>query len=174
MTLTGKSIALAFAIAATPSALMPAIAASDDAPRHMNVRGGSEIATMPMQQQMMRMYEEMQEIQRAPSADRRAELMSAHMRSMQQMMQMMHGMMAGQGIMGHHGGGMGMQMQEPMGPPDARARQQVPQGAGPAAMGEMMGRLDMMEQRMNMMQMMMDQMLKQQELMLEKRSTDDS
>jgi hypothetical protein len=150
------------------------LAASDATSNPAEPPASMGMAMMPMQQQMRGMQEQMAKMHATTNPEERRALMREHANTMQGMMKMMHGMMAGQGMMGGmmggQRGGMGMMMPGPRGTPGAGN----PQGMGPGAMppdaGAMMGRMGMMEQRMNMMQMMMDQMLQQQELMLEGQS----
>jgi hypothetical protein len=152
------------------------LAASDTASKAAEPPQSTGMAMMPMQQQMQRMQGEMAKLHDTKDPKMRRELMREHGQSMQGMMQMMHGMMAGQGMMEGQGGGMGMgmMMPGPMGTPGTG----YPQGMGPGSMspdvGAMMGRMGMMEQRMNMMQMMMDQMLQHQEQLLKNKSDGDS
>ena len=106
------------------------------------------MAMMPMQQQMQGMQDQMAKMHATKNPEERRALMREHAKSMQGMMKMMHGMMAGQGMMGGmmggqqqgmgmmggmmggQPGGMGMMMPGPMGTPGAGN----PQGMGPGAM----------------------------------------
>lgn len=144
------------------------LADTDAASKSTDPARGTGMATMPMTQQMQHMREEMAKIHATKNPNERRDLMREHASSMQSMMQMMHGMMAGQGMMQGQSGGMGM-MQSPADGTGAGS----PRGMGPGA-GAMMGRMNMMEQRLNMMQMMMDQMLQHQELLLKETNGDDS
>jgi hypothetical protein len=169
---TARILVTAMALSAPLAIPHTLLAATDTASAPTEPLQGNGIATMPMQQQMMHMQEEMAKIHHTKDPKERRELMREHAASMQGMMQMMHGMMAGQGMMGGHGGGMGMGMmgQSQMGAPGTGGPGTMGPGAMTPGAGAMMGRMGMMEQRMNMMQMMMDQMLKQQELLLKDRN----
>ena len=103
------------------------------------------MAEMPMHRQMQQMHSQMQKLHATTDPVARKALMKEHMASMQGMMKMMHGMMAGSPQPKHgHGEGKSSAMQ----PCSGQA------GGG--------GRMGMLEQRMNMMQLMMDQMLQRQ------------
>jgi hypothetical protein len=174
MKATAKVLVIAMAISAplvTPDTLL---AAADTASTPVEAPQGTGMAIMPMQQQMLHMQEEMAKIHDTKDPKERLDLMREHAQSMQEMMQMMHGMMAGQGMMGGHGGGMGMGMgmtsQGQMAAPGTGGPGTMGPGAMTPGVNAMMGRMGMMEQRMNLMQLMMDQMLEQQELLLEDRN----
>ena len=95
-----------------------------------------------MHEQMQNMRERMMGMINAKSPEDRKQLMKEHMVSMQGMMKMMHGMMAGQASEeGKHRHGKSSE--------DA--------ADAPCAGDSRMGK---MEQRMNMMQLMMEQMMK--------------
>ena len=189
---TIKILVVAIALSTPLAFSQGLLAASDTASKSAEPPQSMGMAMMPMQQQMQGIQDQMAKMHATKNPEERRALMREHAKSMQGMMKMMHGMMAGQGMMGGmmggqqqgmgmmggmmggQPGGMGMMMPGPMGTPGAGN----PQGMGPGAMvpdtGAMMGRMGMMEQRMNMMQMMMDQMLQQQELMLEGQRDGDS
>ena len=185
------SMALATSLAFSPALL----AASDPSSGSAESSQEPSVAMMPMNRQMLRMQEQVEQLHATTNPAERHELMRAHARSMQGMMQMMHGMMASQGMMGPGAmgpGAMGPGTMGPgttgqgtMGPGQTQGQpggsgmmtpgQMGPQGYGMgqgmgAGAGAMMGRVNMMEQRMNMMQMMMDQMLEQQQLLLEEKT----
>ena len=165
------ALALAQGVAATSaeeSAESTAEGSPETAPR---------IGMMPMQQQMQRMHEQMANIHETTDPAARRKLLSEHMDSMQNMMQMMHGMMAGQDIMGRwhrrrQGGHMMGQEPSPTDKGMERRQGMDPQSMmreNPGQMGNMAERMNMMEQRVNMMQMMMDAMLQSQSEQLEPR-----
>lgn len=136
------------------------VAATDQTqpPKEASMAGiGAGIATMPMHQQMKRMQEQMAKIHEATAPEERRKLMKEHTESMQDMMKMMHGMMAGQGMMGPRHRGMWS--------PSGNAQGMM---NPPCAEGADSDRMARMEQRMNMMQMMMDQVLKAQSEQLDK------
>ena len=150
------------------------LAASDTASNSAEPPRGTGMAMMPVEQQMQRMQEQMAKLHDTANPKERRELMRGHAQSMQGMMKMMHGMMAGQGMMEGQRSGMGMMMPGQMGSPGTGNPQSMGPGAMAPGVGAIMGRMGMMEQRMNMMQMMMDQMLQQQEQLLKDKSDGDS
>ena len=164
---TAKILVIAMALSAPLAIPHTLLAAADPASTPAEPLQGTGMAMMPMQEEMARIYD-------TKDPKKRRELMREHAQSMQGMMQMMHGMMAGQGMMGGHGGGMGMMRQGQMGAPGTGGPGTMGPGAMTPGAGAMMDRMGMMEQRMNMMQMMMDQMLKQQELLLKEQGDGDS
>lgn len=181
---TAKILVIAIALSTPLAFSSTLLAASDATSNSAEPPVSTGMAMMPMQQQMAKLHG-------ATNPKERRQMMREHANTMQGMMKMMHGMMAGQGMMGGmmggqqrgmgmmggmmggQPGGMGMMMPGPMGAPGAGYPQMGPGAMAPDT-GAMMGRMGMMEQRMNLMQMMMDQMLQQQELMLEERSDGDS
>jgi len=192
---TGTSALVAAIVLAVPLAVsLPLLAASDTTSEAAVPKQGNGMAMMPMQQQLLHMQEQMQKIHAATNPAERREIMHEHASSMQGMMQMMHGMMAGQemmgpgmmgpGMMGPGMAGPGMSQGHPGGSGMMTPGQMGSEGYGPGGgMGPgamtpgasaMMNRLGMMEQRINLMQMMMDQMLKQQEFLLKDRNDGDS
>ena len=157
-----RKVAIALAVITPITLAQPLLAATHMAPGSAASADSSGMAMMPMQRQMQSMQEDMTKLHGIKDPDERQALMRKHTASMQGMMQMMHGMMAGQEMMHGQPGEM---MNKPMRAPGA-------QGSPKMEPGAMAGRMGMMEQRMNMMQMMMDQMLQQQGLLLDENGSD--
>lgn len=137
------------------------------------VVAGEDMAKKPMHEQMVQMRTMMERMQKATSPVERHELMQQHMASMQGMMQMMHGMMAGQTMI-QSKSGMGM-----MGPGQSESPSAKDHEHGSSTSGAMSKqgqdgatRMMMMEERLNMMQMMMDQMLQNQDALLKDKKQD--
>jgi hypothetical protein len=163
-----------------------AMAASEttDPPASVST-GDTGAASLPMREQMHAMRQQMERMHAAGPEERR-QMMHQHMGQMQRMMDMMHGMMAGQGMMGGHrtmeGRGPGMPSGEHMSPQRGSAGNHgqmrsheatgmaggvpcTPQtGAHP---GNAPSGIEMLEERLNVMQLMMDQMLQSQKELLE-------
>ena len=118
-----------------------AVAATEDE------QTSSAMAEMPMHQKMQQMRSQMKKLHATTDPDARKALMKEHMASMQGMMKMMHGMMAGGSPRHKHGD------------TEGHNSSAMKPCSGQAGEG---GRMGMLEQRMNMMQLMMDQMLQRQ------------
>ena len=132
-----------------------------------------DMAKMPMHEQMGHMRTMMGRMQNATSPAERHELMQKHMASMQGMMKMMHGMMAGQSMI-QSKPGMGMMGPGQFESPSAKDHEHGSNtsGAMPREGQDGATRMMMMEERLNMMQMMMDQMLQNQDALLKGKKQD--
>lgn len=166
---------LAVAVMSGALALVQGVAATSAQESAQSEAEGSPkttppIGMMPMQHQMQRMHEQMATIHETTDPGERRKLLSEHMDSMQDMMQMMHGMMASQDMMGRRHPRMqgGHMMGQGPSPTDQGIERR--EGMDPQSMmGEDPGQMGNIAERMNMMQMMMDEMLKSQSEQLEPR-----
>ena len=86
---TAKILIIAMALGGPLAIPHTLLAATDTASAPTEPLQGNGIATMPMQQQMMHMQEEMAKIHHTKDPKERRELMREHAASMQGMMQMM-------------------------------------------------------------------------------------
>lgn len=111
-----------------------------------------KMSAMPMQHNMHKMHKQMMSMEAAASDEERRTMMHEHMRSMQDMMNMVHGMMAGQSMM-HQS------KQETLAGDSSCAK-------GMKKHGMMQQRVTNLEERLNAIQLLVDQMLKSQSTML--------
>lgn len=147
------------AILAMPATLMAADAAKDEHSGHhpgQTVAASNPAQATPAatQDHMQAMRARMMEIRASKDPEKRKQLMEAHMKDMETMMQDGSCAMMGGGKSGMMGSGMGM-----MGGKGGMGMM----GQGPSGADDMMAkRMDMMEKRMDMMQMMMQMMMHKQ------------
>ena len=93
---TAKILVIAMALGAPLAFSHTLLAASDAASKPAEPSVSTGMAMMPMQQQMQGMQEQMAKMHATKNPQERRALMREHAKSMQGMMKMMHGVMAGQ------------------------------------------------------------------------------